>query len=81
MNQKFSISLFFGGLPTFLLTAGEILKLHKDWSEFVTPSGMGHLFILGSSFTAMLIGALGIQLPRKNSHNERVEDTPPPEGR
>ncbi len=76
MNQKFSISLFAAGLPTFLGVAGEMLEKHNSWSYFYeTPLGFIHAVALGAAFIALVIGAIGIQLPRaEGTHAQRKSD-------
>lgn len=76
MNQKFSWAMFAGGMPTFLLTAGEMLKEHNEWSYFYqTPLGFLHAVMLGVTFCALIVGAIGIQLPRtEGTHAQRKSD-------
>lgn len=81
MNQKFSLSLFMGGLPIFLATASEMLAKHNEWSYFYeTPLGFLHGLGLGVSFCALVIGALGTQLPRNpSSYGQRKGDVNMPD--
>ncbi len=82
MNQKFSIGLFAAGLPMFLATASEMLSKHNEWSYFYsTPLGFFHGLTLGASFLSLVVGALGVQLPRAEGTygNRRTDVTPPPE--
>jgi hypothetical protein len=77
MNQKFSWAMFAAGMPTFLLTAGEMLKEHNQWSYFYqTPLGFIHALVLGAAFSALVTGAIGIQLPRSDdgTHAQRKSD-------
>lgn len=77
MNQKFSITLFAAGLPIFLSTATEMLANHNSWSYFyATPLGFLHAIILGAAFVSLIIGAVGIQLPRGDdtTHADRKTD-------
>ena len=77
MNQKFSISLFAAGLPAFLGIATEILAGHNNqWSYFYqTPLGFIHALSLGAAFVMLVVGALGIQLPRtEGTHGDRKSD-------
>ena len=76
MNQKFSIGLFMAGFPTFLGVATEMLAGHNQWSYFYdTPLGFLHALALGGAFISMIVGALGIQLPRtEGTHGDRKSD-------
>lgn len=77
MNQKFSITLFAAGLPTFLGVAGEMLAGHNEWRYFyATPLGFIHALALGAAFVALIVGAIGIQLPRSDNgtHAQRRSD-------
>lgn len=76
MNQKFSIGLFMAGLPTFLGVATEMLAGHNEWKYFYeTPLGFIHAMTLGAAFIAVIVGALGIQLPRSDgAHAQRKSD-------
>lgn len=77
MNQKFSITLFASGLPVFIGVATEMLAGHNEWSYFyATPLGFLHAMALGAAFIALVVGALGIQLPRSDNgqHAERKSD-------
>lgn len=77
MNQKFSIALFMAGLPTFLGVAGEIAAQHNTWNYFYsTPLGFLHAMTLGASFVALVIGAIGYQVPRSDdgTHAQRKSD-------
>lgn len=76
--QNLSIATFMGGLTTFLGTAAEILSQHAAWSDFTTPRGIAHLLLLGASFTALVAGALGIQLPFRKAATAPAVATPPP---
>lgn len=79
MNQKFSWAGFSAGLTLFLGTATELVTEHTTWGDFTTPIGVVHLLVLGASFVAMIMGALGIQLPRSDAHyGDRRTDAPPP---
>ncbi len=77
MNQKFSLTLFSAGLPTFLGVAGEMLAEHNSWSYFYeTPLGFLHALVLGAAFVALVVGAIGIQVPRTDdgTHAQRKSD-------
>lgn len=72
MNQKLSLSLFFSGLATFLMSLGELLSSHENWSSLSAPSEVGHIILITASFCMTVAGALGVNLPRKK--NSRVSD-------
>jgi hypothetical protein len=76
MNQKISWSAFTGGGTAFFAIATEILTGHNEWSYFYkTPLGFFHGLFLGAAFVVMILGALGVQLPRGgNEHNDRADD-------
>jgi hypothetical protein len=76
MNQKFSITLFAAGLPMFLLECGHMVRQHCAWAEFTTTEGVSDLFVLGAAFSALVVGALGIQLPRTSGGQTRADDPP-----
>jgi hypothetical protein len=75
VNQKLSLSLFFGGLATFLMALGEFLTTHPSWASLGSPAEVGHIIILVASFCMAIAGALGIQLPRNSRSGDRVSDT------
>lgn len=77
MNQKLSVALLSGGLLAFLTSLSEFLSTHQNWHEMTTPSEVGHIILLVSSFLGALVGALGTQLPRDK--NERIGDREPKE--
>lgn len=72
MNQKLSLSLFFSGLATFLMSLGEFFAQHNSWHDMSTPSEIGHIMIITASFVITIVGALGTQLPRDK--NTRASD-------
>ncbi len=72
MNQKLSLSLFFGGLAAFLTSLGEFFSSHQTWTSMSAPSEVGHIILMTATFCMTVAGALGTQLPRKK--NERVDD-------
>ncbi len=75
MNQKFSYSMFAGGLSTFLGLSTEMLSQHNEWAYlYSTPLGFVHALILGVAFAVTILGALGIQLPRSDTHADRKTD-------
>jgi len=77
VNQKFSITMFAAGLPTFLGVAGEMLAGHNEWKYFYeTPLGFMHAIALGAAFVMLVVGAIGIQLPRADdgTHAQRKSD-------
>lgn len=77
MNQKISLTGFASGLTLFLGTATELVTEHTKWADFKTPFGVLHLLILGGSFVLMILGALGVQLPRSDrDHGDRKSDHP-----
>lgn len=77
-QQAGTIAAFLGSLATFLATGAEVFSQHRAFSEFyTTTSGMGHMFLLGASFVAMLSTALYFQPPRSNAqHGDRASDPP-----
>lgn len=76
MNQKLSLSLFFSGLPMFLLSLGEFFTEHSSWSDMTTPVAAGHIIIMTASFISTVVGAVGIQLPRSTTgHGDRASDS------
>jgi hypothetical protein len=62
-NQKVSITVFLIGLAAFFYFGSEMLANHTNWNEFKTPAGVGEIFGLLSSVTAVIAGALGIDVP------------------
>lgn len=86
MNQKFSITMFAAGLPTFLGVAGEMLAGHNEWKYFYeTPLGFLHAMALGAAFVMLVVGAIGIQLPRKEGEyaqrkSDQVTSADSPDG-
>lgn len=74
MNQKLALSLFFGGLATFLSSLGELLSMHKSWTELSAPNEIGHITLITASFCMVIAGALGVQLPREGRKTDRVSD-------
>lgn len=78
MNQTFSITLFAAGLPVFLALATEMLSNHPTWRSLLdSPLGVVHLMVVGAAFVALVVGAIGIQLPRSRKfHGDRKEDDP-----
>jgi hypothetical protein len=72
MNQKLSISMFAGGLATFLTSLGELLTNHQTWHELSSPHEIASVMIITGSFIFTVIGALGTKLPRAN--DQRIGD-------
>lgn len=77
MNQKLSLSLFFGGLAAFLSGLSELFTSHETWLSLTTTASVGHIMYLTSTFCMTIAGALGTQLPRKK--NSRIADREPKE--
>jgi hypothetical protein len=74
VRQTISWSTFSTGLVVFLGLANEMISVHTQWSDFTTPLGVIHVFVLGMAFVSMIGGALAVQLPRWSSHGERATD-------
>lgn len=72
MNQKLSLSLFFGGLAAFLTSLGEFFSAHETWHSMSAPNEVGHIILMTATFCMTVAGALGTQLPRNK--NSRVDD-------
>lgn len=77
MNQTFSWATFSAGMGIFVVTASETIRNHNEWSYFYsTPLGFFHGVLLGSSFMAIVVGAIGAQIPRspEKNYGQRRED-------
>lgn len=77
MNQKLALSMFFGGLGTFLTSLAEFFSSHQTWHDMSSPVEIAHVMILTGTFCITIAGALGTKLPRNK--NSRVEDRMPKE--
>lgn len=77
MNQKLSLGMFFGGLGTFLTSLGEFISQHDSWQEMSGTHEVGSIMMITGAFVITIVGALGVQLPRKK--NSRVADREPKE--
>jgi hypothetical protein len=75
MNQKLALSMFFGGLGTFLMSLAEFFSTHNSWHDMSSPAEIAHVMILTGAFCTTVAGALGTQLPRDK--NTRVADKEP----